>query len=111
MAKKPENAKPGRDEAGRILPGHSLNPSGKPKDLATRQECQKHLFRRGPELIDAAVGYALGGDKKMLEFLLGKFLPDLAPLEFAPESAGAADDMPSVQAWTVAELQARQGVQ
>ena len=93
-----------RDAKGRIKPGASLNPGGKPKDMATRKECQKYLFSRGPELIDQAIAYATAGNPasdKMLMFLLGKLLPDLNPMQVSdPEG----DSESKGQAWTVEEL-------
>ena len=93
-----------RDAKGRIKPGASLNPGGKPKDMATRKECQKYLFSRGPELIDQAIAYATAGNPasdKMLMFLLGKLLPDLNPMQVSdPEG----DRESTEQAWTVEEL-------
>ena len=95
-----------RGPDGKLLPGARLNPGGKPRDMATRQECQRELYSRGPELVACAVEYALGGDKKMLEFLLGKLIPD-------PPAMAAADEgaMQGVRTWTVAELQAATNVQ
>ena len=93
-----------RDAKGRIKPGASLNPGGKPKDMATRKECQKYLFSRGPELIDQAIAYATAGNPasdKMLMFLLGKLLPDLNPMQVSdPEG----DSESKGRAWTVEEL-------
>ena len=93
-----------RDAKGRIKPGASLNPGGKPKDMATRRECQKYLFSRGPELVDQAIAYATTGkpsSEKMLMYLLDKILPGLHPMQVSDaedvsESTG--------QVWTVAQL-------
>ena len=101
---KPAEAGVKRDANGRIMPGSSLNPSGKPRDPATRKECQRRLYERGRELVDKAVEYALGGDKKMMVFLLTRFLPEVAPMEVTeePETTEQAG-----RTWTVAELRQR----
>ena len=101
---KPAQAGVKRDANGRVMPGSSLNPSGKPRDPATRKECQRHLYSRGREVVDKAVEYALGGDKKMLVFLLTRIVPEVAPLEVTEEPETTEE---KGRAWTVAELRAR----
>ena len=93
-----------RDAKGRIKPGASLNPGGKPKDMATRKECQKYLFSRGPELVDQAIAYATTGkpsSEKMLMYLLDKILPGLHPMQVSDSEEGSEN---KGQAWTVAQL-------
>ena len=95
-----------RDGAGRFTPGASGNPVGKPKTEWLRIDSQKELFRHGPELVQLAVERAIAGDKRMHEFLLTRILPELKPASVEAEEASQAE---KVKAWTVAELQARQG--
>ncbi len=93
-----------RDTKGRIKPGASLNPGGKPKDMATRKECQKYLFSRGPGLVDQAIAYATTGkpsSEKMLMYLLDKILPELQPMHVS-DSEEVSES--KVQVWTIAQL-------
>jgi hypothetical protein len=94
-----------RNAKGQIMKGASLNPGGRPRDTPTRWACQQHLYRCGPELVDKAVEYALGGDKRMLRFLLEKLVPNPAP---AQVSDGPESTKQEGRAWTVEELRKAQ---
>ena len=93
-----------RNAKGQLEPGSALNPGGRPKDMATRKECQKYLFSRGPGLVDQAIAYATTGkpsSEKMLMYLLDKILPALQPMQVSDSEEGSES---AGQVWTVAQL-------
>ena len=59
----------------RFEPGNKCNPNGRPKGTGYRQELQALLVSRKDELINIALEGALGGDSKLLTYLLEKILP------------------------------------
>ena len=71
------------------MPRARLNPGGKPKDMATRKECQHHLYSRGAELVDRAVEYTLlaGGTSGYFWWFSHRLQApgDLSTISFPPQ--------------------------
>jgi len=67
-----------RDPRGRILPGASLNPSGRPAGSRSKAAlaAQRLIGERAEELMEKAITMALAGDVLMLRALLNKLIPD-----------------------------------
>jgi hypothetical protein len=76
---------PPRDSKGRILPGHSLNPKGKPKGIPNRNAELVRILNT-TELREAwtlAKAQAKKGDSALMQFMLDRVL-----LKQTPEAAG-----------------------
>lgn len=65
-----------RDPHGRILPGHSLNPNGRPTGSrnAFALQADRLLAESGPELVRETIKRAMEGDSVLLARLLDKLV-------------------------------------
>lgn len=102
-----------RDEKGRVLKGHSLNPKGRPKKGLTLAENISQALEakvngdpsKLEKIIDALVDKAEEGDTKAIEILLDRgygkakaFLEISAKQEFEVDWGDGADDEDIVDA-------------
>jgi len=78
-----------RDEHGRILPGQSLNPGGRPRDMRTAQAKLHKALKRvekqtGKKFLEHYIKQAFK-DRTMAIALLKKLVPDLKAVEIDQE--------------------------
>lgn len=96
LQNKPEHA-PARDEHGRLLPGHTANPGGRPKDIgAFREKCRKHT----QQAINTLVRAMRGPDGAMAAKVLLEFAWGRAPAELKV----GGTETPLRLGWSVEEL-------
>ena len=68
----------GRDDRGRILPGSTLNPKGKPKgSLSKAVALRNGLAADLPEILEAVVRQAKAGDLQAARLVLDRVMPAL----------------------------------
>ncbi len=71
---------PARDQKGRVAPGHSLNPQGRPKGaLGEAGRLRQALAEELPEILEAVVERAKDGDMQAARLILERVLPPLRP--------------------------------
>ena len=63
-----------RDNLGRALPGHSLNPKGKPRGtLSKAGKLRAYLTKEIPEVIETLLLLARNGDVQACRIILDSF--------------------------------------
>jgi hypothetical protein len=71
---------PARDQKGRVAPGHSLNPRGRPKGaLGEAGRIRQALAEELPEILEAVIERAKDGDMQAARLILERVLPPLRP--------------------------------
>lgn len=86
-----------RDKTGRFLPGAAtLNPKGRPIESVKAATLRKRIMKAAPEVVDALISAALGGDVNAGRALLVCAVPPLKPAELPvslpiDQDAGLAD--------------------
>lgn len=86
-----------RDANGRILPGNSLNPGGKPKGALSRAGLLRNeLASEIPKILQTVVAQARAGDMQAARIVLDRVLPPLRaqtePSELPEIAQGNASD-------------------
>lgn len=92
--KQAEASKPARDELGRLLPGHTANPNGRPRGIDFRKLVQE--FRKAAldgdlqQVYQSMLQRAKDGDVQAAKLLLDR-LCDIDPQEVNVNHSGAID--------------------
>ncbi len=69
-----------RDQKGRVAPGHSLNPRGRPKGaLGSSGRLRQALAEQLPDILETVVERAREGDMQAARLILERVLPPLRP--------------------------------
>jgi hypothetical protein len=95
--KQAEN-KPQRDELGRLLPGSTANPNGRPKQKTIRERIRERLDEH-PEEMDAFVQYFIKENRALAwQMLEGRPIHDITsrgmPLNPTPIYGGLSVNLP-----------------
>lgn len=79
-------AEPVRDQKGRVAPGNSLNPQGRPKGaLGQSGRMRQALAHELPDILETVVERAKSGDMQAARLILDRVLPPLRPeAKFSP---------------------------
>ena len=75
--------KPLRDEKGRLLPGQTANPNGRPKGSMNKWTIlsREMLTERGPEIVQVIIDRALKGDVHCLKMCIDRIVPQTKAVE------------------------------
>lgn len=97
-----ENKNVERDTNGRIMPGNSLNPNGKPKGtLGKAGRLREELAKEIPGILQTVVSQARSGDIQAARIILDRVLPPLRAQTERVELAQIAHGTLSARAGSV----------